>query len=403
LPRELKIAAQGEAQLKHLKISFAVLAATLAVVGAAVAGGVDELSKDIQQTLYNKDMLDPMQPVAESPYRDWKPKKGPPWKIGYASSYAGNTWRANVMDRLQNTLIPKWKKLGLISEVVITQSNLNDSTQIQQMRQLVDQGVDAIIICCSNPTALNPTAQYAHDRGVPVFSISGYITSPYSVNSSANFVVSGNMLGDWTAKEIGGKGNVLVVEGIPGTSASDSQDRGSKAALARYPDIKVVGSLAGMWTDQVAQAEIQKWLATNPGELNGIIIQDASEQGAMRALKQSGRKMVPITIGGEIGPLCYWRKNPTYVSAAILPWPPGDELEMTWNVMMRTLQGQGPKVESILTKPQILTFDDIKKVLNEDCNEEADGWYNPGIEKWAGKAYLDQFFLRPADPETYKP
>src|ERR1700722_13223882 len=212
------------------------------------------------------------------------------------------------------------------------------------MRQLADQGVHAIIIRFPSPTAMNPIAQYAHDRGVPVFSISGYITSPFAVNSSANFVVSGNMLGEWMAKEIGEKGNVLVVEGIPGTSASDSQDKGSKAALGRYPGIKVVGSLAGMWTDQVAQTEIQKWLATNPGELNGVIIQDASEQGAVRALKQSGRKMAPITIGGEIGPLCYWRKNPKYVSAAIQPWPPGDEFEMTWNIMMRTLQGQGPKV-----------------------------------------------------------
>ena len=43
-----------------------------------------------------------------------------------------------------------------------------------------------------------------------------------------------------------------------------------------------------MWTDQVAQAEIQKWLATNPGQLDGIIIQSASELGAVRALKQSG-------------------------------------------------------------------------------------------------------------------
>jgi ribose transport system substrate-binding protein len=397
------MAAQGEENLKHLRISFAVLAAGLAIGTPAVAAGVDELPQDIQKSLYNKDMLDPMQPIGESAYRDWKPKKGPPWKIGYASSYAGNTWRANVMDRLQNTLIPKWKKLGLISEVIITQSNLNDAMQIQQMRQLVDQGVDAIIVCCSNPTALNPTVQYAHERGVPVFSFSGYLTSPYSVNSSANFAVGGNMLGEWMAKELGGKGNVLVVEGIPGTSASDSQDKGSKAALARYPDIKVVGSLAGMWTDQVAQTEIQKWLATNPGELSGIIIQDASEQGAVRALKQSGRKMVPITIGGEIGPLCYWRKNPKYVSAAIQPWPPGDELEMTWNIMMRTLEGQGPKVASILTKPQVLTLDDLKTVVKEDCNEEADGWYNVGAESWAGKAYLDQFFLRPADPEAYKP
>ena len=223
--------------MRHLKTSFAVLAAILAVTASAVAGGIDELPSDIQKTLYNKDLLDPMQPVAESAYRDWKPKKGPPWKIGYASSYAGNTWRANVMDRLQNTLIPKWKKLGLISEVVITQSNLNDSVQIQQMRQLVDQGVDAIIVCCSNPTALNPTVQYAHDRGVPVFSIAGYLTSPYSMNSSANFVAGGNVLGEWMAKEIGSKGNVLVVEGIPGTSASELARQGRQGgtrALPRY-------------------------------------------------------------------------------------------------------------------------------------------------------------------------
>jgi ribose transport system substrate-binding protein len=344
-----------------------------------------------------------MQPVGASAYRDWKPKKGPPWKIGYASSYAGNTWRANVMDRLQNEIIPKWKKLGLIDEVIITQSNLNDATQIQQMRQLVDQGVDAIIVCCSNPTALNQTVQYAYERGVPVFSAVGYLTSPYAINSSANFVVGGNMLGDWMAKEIGGKGNVLVVEGIPGTSASDSQDKGAKAALAKNPDINVVGSLAGMWTDQVAQAEIQKWLATNPGELNGIVIQSASELGALRALKQSGRDMVPITIGGELGALCYWRKNPKFISAAIHAWPPGDDFEMSWNIMMRTLQGQGPKVQSILTKPQTMTFEGLTKVLNEDCNEESDGWYNVGAENWASKAYLDQFFLRPADPEAFKP
>ncbi len=389
--------------MKLLKTSLAALAAAFLITAPVVADGVDELPKDIQDTLYNKDMLDPVQPIGASAYRDFKAKKGPPWKIGYASSYAGNTWRANVMERLQNEIIPKWKKLGLLDEVIITQSNLADATQIQQMRQLVDQGVDAIIVCCSNPTALNQTVEYAHERGVPVFSAVGYLTSPYAVNSSANFVVGGNMLGEWMAKEIGNKGNVLIVEGIPGTSASDSQDKGAKGALAKHGEISVVGSLAGMWTDQVAQAEVQKWLATNPGDLSGIIIQSASELGALRALKQSGRDMVPITIGSELGALCYWRKNPEYVSSAIHAWPPGDDFELSWNVMMRTLQGQGPKVQSILTKPITMNFEQLKAVVNEDCNEESDGWYNPGIETWAGKAYLDQFFLRPADPEAYKP
>ena len=185
-----------------------VLCASVAAAGQSVAD-VTELPQDIQDKLYNPALLDPNQPIADSAYRDFVAKNPPPWKIGYASSYAGNTWRAGVMDRLQNEIIPKWQKLGLISEVIVTQSNLNDSTQIQQMRQLVDQGVDAIIVCCSNPTALNQTVEYAYSKGVPVFSGIGYLTSPYAVNSSANFVVGGRMMGDWMANEIGNQPQLL--------------------------------------------------------------------------------------------------------------------------------------------------------------------------------------------------
>lgn len=375
----------------------------IGLMATGATAGVDELPDDIRESLYNPALLDPNQPIGESAYRDFVARNPPPWKIGYASGYAGNTWRAAVMDRLQNTLVPKWRDLGMISEVVVTQSNLNDATQIQQIRQLVDQGVDAIIVCCSNPTALNASVEYAHSKGVPVFSGIGYLTSPYSVNSSANFVVGGRMMGEWMANEIGGEGVVLNVEGIPGASASDSQNAGIEAAMAEFPNIEVKGPVTGMWTDQVAQAEIQRWLATNPGRLDGIIIQSASELGALRALKQSGRPMIPFTIGSELGALCYWRNNPDFVSGAIHTWPPGDDFEMIWNIMMRTLQGQGPKIQSILTKPILMTRDEMLEAIPADCSEDSDQWYHPGIEAWAGKAFLDNFFLRPADPEAYDP
>jgi ribose transport system substrate-binding protein len=376
----------------------------LAASGLASAAGVDELPPDVQKKLYSKDMLDPQQPIGPSAYRDWKAKKGPPWTIGYASSYAGNTWRAGVMDRLQNEIIPKWKKLGLLKDVIITQSNLKDSVQIQQMRQLVDQGVDAVIVCCSNPTALNASVQYAHDKGVPVFSFVGYLTSPYSINSSNNYQLGGYQVGTELSEQLGGKGNVLVVEGIAGTSGSDSQDRGMKAGLKANPDIKIVGDVVGMWTDQIGQAEVQKWLATHPGELDGIIVQSAAELGVLRALEQSGRKMVPITFGGELGALCYWRKHPDYLKASYQLWPPGDDFELIWNIMMRTLEGQGPKVQSVLVDSVKINFDDLKKVLNEDCDGNSDKWLNVGPANWgSSKEYLDKFFLRPADPEAYKP
>ena len=163
-----------------------VAIATLFAVSSAHAG-VDELPTSVQDSLYNPKLLDPNQPIGDSAYRDWVANNPPPWKVGYASSYAGNTWRAAVMDRLQNELIPKWQELGMLEEVVVTQSNLNDATQIQQIRQLVDQGVDAIIVCCSNPTALNASVEYAYNNGVAVFSGIGYLTSPYSINSCSSY------------------------------------------------------------------------------------------------------------------------------------------------------------------------------------------------------------------------
>ncbi len=185
------------------------------------AAGLDEIPADIRADLYDPKLTDPAQPVEASIYRDWKSKRPPPWTIGYASTYAGNTWRKGAMQRLLAEVLPKWQKLGLIKDIIVTQSNLRDSLQIQQMRQLVDQGVDAIIICCSNPTALNQTIKYAYDKGVPTFSFTGYVTSPYAMNSSVNYHKAGYEIGRWMAEEINEKGNVLVIVGLSATASGN--------------------------------------------------------------------------------------------------------------------------------------------------------------------------------------
>ena len=62
---------------------------------------------------------------------------------------------------------------------------------------------------------------------------------------------------------------------------------------------------------------------------------------------------------------------------------------------------RGPKVQSILTKPFAISYDDLAKVMDENCSIDDAGWLTFGVDKWAPKAYLDQFFLRPGDPEAY--
>jgi ribose transport system substrate-binding protein len=158
-----------------------------------------------------------------------------------------------------------------------------------------------------------------------------------------------------------------------------------------------------MWTSQVGQAETQKWLATHPQQLDGIAVQSSGETGVLQALLQSGRDIPPISIGGELGALCYWRKNPDYISAAIQTWPPGDDIELGWNIMMRTMQGQGPKIQSILVPTVVIEYEEVKALLDENCDRNSTEWLNVGIDVWGGTDYLDQFFLRPANPEEYDP
>jgi len=384
-------------------ISSSIAGAILLALGAGVAlaaAGIDELPPDVAKAYQD---LDPQQPRGPSAYRDWKPKKGPPWTIGYASSYAGNSWRAAAMDRLLHTIVPEYQKAGMVKDVIITQSDLKDSVQIQQMRQLVDQGVDAIVVCCSNVTALNQTVAYAKSKDVPVFSWSGYLTSPLAVSAAANYFAGAYQGAKSMFDRIGGKGNVLLVSGIPGLASSDTFDGGVAKALKEYPGIKLAGTVQGKWTDQIAQVEVQKFLATHPEKIDAFLVQSPAETGVLKALIQSGRPVVPIMLGGEAGTLCYWKSHPDWMKEGFYMFPPGDEFQLVFDTLIRTMQGQGPKVQSIARSVLPFTLADVSAKLPENCSTDSTDWIEPDADRWFPPQLADQFFLRPHDPLTWKP
>lgn len=407
--------------MNHLRsriLSVAALAATTLLAACAGSGGLtnddsndagsaDKFDKGSVVSTLPADVQDAYkqlgQPVGKSLLADFKPKGKAPWTIGYSSEYAGNSWRATGLDRLMKDLLPKYKAAGLVDKVVVTQSNLDDSLQNQQIRQMVDQGVDAIITCCPSTTALDQSIKYAYDKGVPFFVWSGYVDSPYAVNSSANYRAAGAMVAKGLFDQIGGKGNILDVVGIPGAASSDSFDAGVKDALKDYPGIKIAGSVAGKWTDQVAKTEVQKWLATHPEKIDGIIAQAASETGALQGLLQSGRPVVPVTLGGEVGVACYWKKHPDFLKNGWHVWPPGDEMQLSFEVMMRTLEGQGPKIQSIVRNIEPFDHAYVDKAVPSNCDDNSDAWLQPGSDVWFPTAEMDKFFNNPKDPLTWKP
>lgn len=341
--------------------------------------------------------LEAQQPVGKSPWANFKPKHGPPWVIGYSSEYAGNVWRLKGLQTAE-AMVAKYKKAGLISKMIVLQSNLNDAVQIQQIHQLVNDGVDAIFSCCTATSALNPAIAYAHEHGVPFVIDAGFATSPYAINFGANQLSAGEKLAQGLAEAMHEEGNVLDVLGVPGTTANDSMDKGLKNGMKKYPKIKIVGSVVGNWTDTVVKTEVLKFLATHPAAINGIFDQSPGETGALDAMLQSGRAMVPMTPGGEEGPICYWSKHPSWVKGGSYYWPPAAEAEEAFSIMVRTLEGQGPKIQSIIHSDLPFTLEQVKGQLKANCSTSSTNWLAPSSEEWASESFLNGFFEKGHNP-----
>lgn len=364
---------------------------------ANTAGAIPTLPKEIQP--YYKGLTSKLGP---SPLGSFKSKAEPPFTLGYASVYAGNSWRETIVDHLNNVLLPEYKKLGLIDEVLITESDLDIPTQIQNQKQLMDRGADGLITIAP-PPGLEQSVKYASDRGVPFLSFDGGVAAPEALLTGVNYFLAGYQEAQGLATQIGGEGDVVLVNGIEGTEGSDDFEKGAERALEEFPGINVVGTINGQWTLAVAKAEMLKFLGTHPEPLDGVIAQAGTETGVLQALKQTGRDIPPITIGGEIGPMCYWKNNPDWLKQGYQMWPPKAEVDLAVRVMLRTLLGQGPKIETIPRPQSTLTYDEMVKLLpSEDCSEDDINWLPLDGQDWMPDETLDGFFKNPFPLEDWE-
>ncbi|HEX7082856.1 MAG TPA: substrate-binding domain-containing protein [Gaiellaceae bacterium] len=383
-------------------VLVALLLPVVATAGQekSTANGLKSLPKSVQALYVH---ANPQEPTGPSPLVNFKPKHGPPWVIGYSSEYAGNNWRSAALNRLNKVLLPQYKKAGLVKKVIVTQSNLNNQLQIQQIKQLVDQGVDAIITCCAAPTVLNGAIKYAWNHHVPFFVYNGYVTSPYAVSELGNYYVDGQHMGEQLFQAMGGKGNVLDVAGFPGITSNDNVEAGMRqVAKTRYPGIKIIGSVTSQDTDPIAKNVVLQFLASHPGSVDGVFTQSPGEVGVLQALLQSGRGVPPIVVGGESGTACYWKQHPSWVKAGLNTWPPGDEFQAAWEIMMRTLEGQGPKIQSMHRPLAPFKLKDVASQLPAKCDTNGNLFLEPPAAKYFPSSLMDKYFTHPANPLKYK-
>ncbi len=194
------------------------------------------------------------------------------FKIFLSMSYIGNDWQAEAANMVKAMAAHKdfVDKVDLQVQV----AGPNAQRQIQQINAMVQQGAQAIVVYPISPTALNNAVKNACDKGVMIIAYDGAISEPCAYNVTINQEEAGRVTAEWLAKKLNGKGNIIVMTGVPGTSVDTLRTKAAKEVFAKYPDIKIVGEAVGMWSQAVARTELSKILATrNWDQIDGLWMQ----------------------------------------------------------------------------------------------------------------------------------
>ena len=171
-----------------------------------------------------------------------QPKK---YVIG-VSQCSEDIWRDKLNDELK---MGEYLNDSLI--VKLASSNDDNVLQNKQVNQFVDEGGDLLIISPNQLSAISKAVERAFDKGIPVILYDRKTNSDkYTAFIGCDNYTIGNSMGKFIAQQLNGKGRVVEICGLDGSSPALERHRGFMDAIKPYPGIQVVASEGGNWKEE---------------------------------------------------------------------------------------------------------------------------------------------------------
>ncbi len=193
----------------------------------------------------------------------------------------------------------------------------SDERQIEQIDSLVNMGIDLLIVAPNQVATISPAIDRAFDKGIPVIVFERKTNSQkYTAFISADNYEMGRVMGEYIASQLNGKGRVMEIMGLKGSSPAIERHNGFADALKAYPGIEIVATLQGDWTEQSAYEATKQWIERekkkeergerNAGGIDYVFGQnDRMAMGARRAMQEV---TTPLALwrgaGGEASRFC---------------------------------------------------------------------------------------------------
>lgn len=164
----------------------------------------------------------------------------------------------------------------------------SDERQVQQIDSLVKTGIDLLIVAPNQVQTISPAIDRAYDSGIPVIVFERKTSSrKYTSFIGADNYEMGRIMGEYIGAQLHGKGRVMEVMGLKGSSPAIERHKGFADALKNYPGIDLVATLQGDWTEESAVKAVHE----HQGDLTDIDFvfgqNDRMAMGARKALLNS--------------------------------------------------------------------------------------------------------------------
>jgi len=185
-------------------------------------------------------------------------------------------------------------------EVRLCSADDNNEKQIAQINKYIDEKVDLLIISPNEANSITPVVEKAFNKGIPVILVDRKTASDkYSAFIGADNKEIGRTVGEYISNKLNGKGNVIEIQGLRGSSPATERHIGFLESIKRHPDIKIISSEHyADWLQQEAKLAMDTILNETQSHIDCVFGQnDRMAIGAYESMKQHHANNQTLFVG----------------------------------------------------------------------------------------------------------
>ena len=338
--------------------NIAAIAAAAGLVIASLAGcGSEEKAPETKQETTGAETTaakaEETQAKKEAQSGDKK------YVVGLAMNTQTNPFFVDVKDGVQKAA----DELGV--ELYITDAQDDPAIQMKDVENLITKKPDCIIIDTCDSDAIVSSIEACNEAGIPVLTMDREASGGDVVSHIGyDAIKSGKLAGQYLVDTLGGKGNIVEIQGIMGTNVAQNRSKGFNEVISQNPDMKIVACQVADFDRAKGMSVMENILQAND-HIDGLYAaNDEMLLGALEAVEAAGRLDEITMIGCDAIDDTIEAIKAGKVEATIAE-PPFFLGKAIMNSAYDYLQGK--KVESyVILDNKLVTKDNVNELVTKE-------------------------------------